>query len=59
MTLEEKQNNPRATVEKVYEQIIKDLNQAIDLLEGYDNGTNKDKIDGKQLHTVYEHVLIY
>lgn len=45
MTLEEKQNNPRATVEKVYEQIIKDLNQAIDLLEGYDNGTNKDKID--------------
>lgn len=28
-------NNPRATVEEVYEQIISDLNSAIDLLEGY------------------------
>ena len=45
MTLEEKQNNPRATVQQVYDQIMSDLNQALDLLTGYDNGSNKDKID--------------
>lgn len=38
-------NNPRATVEKVYEQIISDLNSAIDLLEGYDRGSDKTRID--------------
>ncbi len=45
MTLEEKQNNPRATVQQVYDQIMSDLSQALDLLAGYDNGSNKDKID--------------
>lgn len=45
MTLEEKQNNPRATVQQVYDQIMSDLNQALDLLAGYDNGSHKDKID--------------
>ena len=45
MTEEEKQTNPRATVQQVYEQILSDLNQAIELLTGYENGTNKDKID--------------
>lgn len=47
MTEEEKQNNPRATVQQVYDQILADLNEAIELLEseGYENGTDKDKID--------------
>lgn len=34
-TLEEITNNPRATVETVYQQIIKDLNNGIELLEGF------------------------
>ena len=34
MTLEEKQNNPRATVQQVYDQIMSDLSQALDLLAG-------------------------
>ncbi len=38
-------NNPRATVEKIYEQIMKDLNSAIELLEGYDRGGDKNRID--------------
>ena len=45
MSDEELQNNPRATVQEVYDQIMNDLNQAIELLDGYDNGTNKDQID--------------
>ena len=45
MTEEELQNNPRATVQQVYDQIMSDLNQAIELLAGNDNGTNKDQID--------------
>lgn len=45
MTEEEMQNNPRATVQEVYTQIMNDLNTAIDLLADYDNGSNKDKID--------------
>ena len=39
------QTNPRATVQEVYDQIMSDLNQAIELLTGFDNGTNKDQID--------------
>lgn len=50
MTEEEKQNNPRATVQQVYDRIIADLTEAIGLLEGYDNGDNKDKID---IYTAY------
>lgn len=38
-------NNPRATVEAVYEQIMKDLNEAIELLSGYDRGMDKTRID--------------
>lgn len=38
-------NNPRATVEKVYETIIADLNYAIDNLEGYDRAGDKSRID--------------
>jgi hypothetical protein len=45
MTEEEMQTNPRATVAQVYELIMSDLNQAVELLAGNDNGTNKDKID--------------
>ena len=45
MTEEELMTNPRATVQEVYDQIMSDLDQAIELLEGYDNGSNKDKID--------------
>lgn len=45
MTDEELQNNPRATVQAVYDQIMNDLNQAAELLAGNDNGSNKDQID--------------
>lgn len=45
MTAEEMQNNPRATVKEVYDQILKDLDEAVTLLEGFDNGSNKDQID--------------
>ena len=45
MTEEEMQTNPRATVQQVYDQIMSDLNQAIELLTGFDNGTSKDQID--------------
>ena len=45
MTDEDMQNNPRATVQQVYDQIMSDLNTAADLLAGYDNGSNKDQID--------------
>lgn len=44
-TDEELQNNPRATVGQVYEQIMNDLNQAAELLAGFDAGSNKDQID--------------
>lgn len=37
-------DNPRATVEEVYKQIMDDLNSAIDLLEGYKRD-NKSQID--------------
>lgn len=39
------QTNPRATVQQVYDQIMSDLNQAIELLAGFDNASNKDQID--------------
>ena len=45
MTEEEMQTNPRATVQQVYDQIMSDLNQAIELLAGFDNASNKDQID--------------
>lgn len=45
MSEEEMQNNPRATVQQVYDQIMSDLNQAIELLTGFDNGANKDQPD--------------
>ena len=45
MTEEEMQTNPRATVQQVYDQIMNDLNQSIELLAGFDNGSNKDQID--------------
>lgn len=35
MTSEELQENPRATVEAVYARIMQDLNEAVELLEGY------------------------
>lgn len=38
-------NNPRATVVKVYETIIEDLNYAIEHLEGYNRGSDKTKIN--------------
>ena len=38
-------NNPRATVKAIYEQILSDLNSAIDLLNGYDRKDNKGRID--------------
>ncbi len=45
MSDEEMQNNPRATVQQVYDQIMSDLNQAAELLAGFDNGANKDQLD--------------
>ena len=51
MTDEELQNNPRATVQQVYDQIISDLNQALELMgEDYESGSNKDQIDAAVVH---------
>ncbi|WP_288735929.1 RagB/SusD family nutrient uptake outer membrane protein [uncultured Parabacteroides sp.] len=51
MTTEELESNPRATVQQVYDQIMNDLNEAIELLDGYVHGAaNKDKID---IHVAY------
>ena len=44
MTEEEMQTNPRATVQQVYDQIMSDLNQAIELLTGFES-SSKDQID--------------
>ena len=49
-------NNPRATVGKVYEQIISDLNSAIDLLEGY-NRREIRLVSTNRLLMGYVHVL--
>lgn len=49
-------NNPRATVGKVYEQIISDLNSAIDLLEGY-NRQEIRLVSTNRLLMGYVHVL--
>ena len=50
-TDEELQNNPRATVQQVYDQIISDLNQALELMgESFDNGASKDQIDAAVVH---------
>ena len=38
-------NNPRATVEQIYTQIMNDLNDAISKLEGYDRKGDKTRID--------------
>ena len=38
-------NNPRATVEQIYTQIMNDLNDAIDKLENYDRKGDKTRID--------------
>ena len=45
-TLEEAGNNPRATVQQVYDFIMADLDEAITLLAGY-NRSSKDLIDQK------------
>ncbi len=48
MTGEEIANNPRATVQQVYDFIMSDLNEAIALLDGYSHGSdrsNKGAID--------------
>lgn len=45
VSVEELRNNPRATVQQVYDHIMKNLDMAAELLAGYDNGTNKDQID--------------
>ena len=38
-------NNPRATVGQIYEQIINDLDDAIELLAEYDRGSDKARIN--------------
>lgn len=44
MTTEQAKSNPRATVKAVYELIMSDLNEAVNLLEGYARAS-KDQID--------------
>lgn len=44
MPAEKISNNPRATVKEVYTQILKDLDEAIVLLEGVNNSGAKDQI---------------
>lgn len=42
-------NNPRATVEDVFKQIMSDLDYAIENLRGYKRPTNAEKIENKAL----------
>lgn len=52
-------NNPRATVAKVYEQIISDLNSAIELLEGYDRAGDKSRIDQQVAYGLRARAYLY
>lgn len=45
MTQEEYASNPRATVQQVYDRIVSDLTQAIDLLSGYSRGSDKSRVN--------------
>lgn len=44
-TYDQALTNPRATVAAVYERIMADLNEAIEILDGYNRGTNKSRPD--------------
>lgn len=46
-------NNPRATVENVYKQIISDLNTAIVYLKGYDRGVDKTNYEETAVNKMY------
>ena len=49
-------NNPRATVKQVYEQIIKDLNFAVDNLKGFDRGvdySSAENYDDTSINKMY------
>lgn len=50
MTDEELQNNPRATVREVYNQIISDLNNALELMGESYSASAKDQIDAAVVH---------
>lgn len=52
-------NNPRATVEQVYAQIIKDLNSAIELLEGYGRKGDKSRIDQQVVYGLRARAHLY
>lgn len=52
-------NNGRATVEQVYTQIITDLTDAISLLEGFDRGTDKSKIDQQVAYGLRARAYLY
>lgn len=51
-------NNPRASVEKVYEQIMKDLNEAIEALAGYKR-PDKTKIDQQVAYGIRARANLY
>lgn len=52
-------NNPRATVEAVYTLIMEDLNDAITLLESYNRGTDKSRIDQKVAYGLRARANLY
>ena len=51
-------NNPRATVREIYEQVIKDLDYAVEKLEG-SSRTSKAYIDGSVAHGLRARAYLY
>ncbi len=52
-------NNPRATVKEIYDQIIEDLNAAIDLLANYDRKDNKGRINQQVVYGLRARANLY
>lgn len=59
MTQEEYTQNSRATVRQVYDRIITDLTQAIDLLEGYSRGSDKSRVDQQVAYGLRARAYLY
>lgn len=58
-TTEDFKNNPRATVEQVYTQIITDLTDAIDKLGSYDRKGDKTRIDKQVAYGLRARAYLY
>lgn len=58
-TTEDSRNNPRATVEQIYTQILTDLNDAISKLENYDRKGDKTRIDQQVAYGLRARAYLY